>query len=322
MKKKALLILTFVFAIACLFAVAVSAVEIGGINYTLTKGVDGADNTANINSHKGKNLSVTEIYIPEYVEHEGEKYYVTSMSSTTFESTNITSVIFDKNCRVTVIPQWAFKGCTKLTYMELHDGITKISANAFEGDSKMRLASGILPSSLTSDIGGSAFKGCTSLGQSVLVFPAGMTEFLNDTGLQGVGVKTLVFQGKMTKVRLQYYGGLTVYFAANSVNDLNGNYVASHLENGVPYYTVAPAEKINGKNYTEKTNGTLTITAFSGNNNNSGGGTKTDANGNKIAPVNKNQDRLFFCNEDKVVFLIRNSAIAGDWSSYIAVYDT
>ena len=322
MKKRFLLIFSMAIILACLFVIAINATNIKGIDYTLTKGVDGADNTANINSHKNKTLSVTEIYIPEYVEHEGEKYYVTSMSSTTFESTNITSVIFDKNCRVTVIPQWAFKNCSKLIYMDLHDGITTISSDAFNGNTNMVRAGGALPASLTS-LAGSSFTNCKSHGITTLVVPAGVTEFASDTGLQHAGtITTIVFLGKMTKVSFQYYGNLTVYFAANSVNDLNGNYVDSRLENGVPYYTVSPVEQYDGKNYYVKSNGTLNITAFSGNNYNSSGNVKTDADGNKIAPANVNQDRFYFCKDDKVVYAIRNSNIAGNWNSYLAVYDT
>ncbi len=320
--KKFLLMLSLAIVLVCIFAISVSAVEIGGINYTLKKGEDGAENTASINGHKGKTLSVTDIVIPEYVEYEGEKYYVTSMSSSAFENTNITSVIFDKNSRITVISQWGFKGCANLTYMELHDGITTISSSAFEGDSKMKLASGILPKSLSTDIGSSAFKGCSSLGQSVLVFPAGVTEFKNDTGLQGVSVKTLVFQGKMTAVRLQYYSSITVYFAANSVNDLNGNYVTSFIDGGKPYYVYNRVEKVDGENYTVKADGTLTITAFTNNGANSSGNAKKDADGNGVAPVNASQDKFYFCSENKMVYLVRNNSIDGNWSSYFAAFDT
>ena len=323
MKKKLLLTLSLAFILVCVFVISVSAVEIGGINYTLKAGEDGAENTASINSHKGKTLSVTEIYIPEYVEYEGEKYYVTSLASTAFESTNITRVVFDKNSRVTVIPQWCFKACKSLTYMELPDSVTEICADAFNSNSQMVLASGVMPASLTKEIGSSAFKGCSNLGIDTLVFPEGFTSFTTDTGLQGCSsIKTIVFKGEMTKVRLQYYNGLTVYFAGNSIDDLNGKYINSYLEGTRPYYMVTPVEKYDGNSYYTKSDGSLTITAYSNNNNNSGGGTKTDADGNKVAPVNVNQDRYFFCNDNKVVYAIRNSAIAGDWNSYMAVYDT
>lgn len=322
MKKRFLLVFSMAIILACLFVISISAVNIGGIDYSLKLGTDGAENTANINSHKGKTLSVTDIRIPEYVEYEGVKYYVTSMSSTTFESTNITSVIFDENSRITVIPQWAFKGCSKLTYMDLHDGITTISADAFNGNANMVLAGGALPASLTS-IGTSAFKGCKSHGITTLVLPAGFTDFTTDTGLQESGtIKTMVFLGKMTKVRLQYYSDLAVYFAANSVSELNGNYLYSFMENGKPYYGVSLAEKYDGNNYYTKTDGTLTITAHSNNNNNSSGGAKTDANGNTVAPANVKQDRLYFCGDNKVVFAIRNNNIEGNWNSFLAVYDT
>ena len=286
MKRKIILTVSLVFVLACIFVISASAVEIGGIDYTLKAGENGAENTASVNSHKGKTLSVTDIVIPEYVEYEGERYYVTSMAATAFESTNITSVVFDKKTRVTVIPQWGFKGCSSLTYMELPDSITQICADAFYGNSKMKLASGVMPASLTEEIGSNAFKGCTSLGIDTVVFPKGFTSFTVDIGFQGCSsIKTLVFKGKMTKVRLQYYNGLSVYFGANSVDDLNGNYLNAFMENGRPYYMVTPVEKYDGNSYFTKSDGTLTITAFSNDNNNSSGGAKTDADGNKVAPA-------------------------------------
>ena len=319
---KRVILFTFLLSVlVCIFALCVSAVEIDGVSYTLTKGENGADNTATVNSHKNKTLEKTDIVIPEYVEYEGEKYYVTSMSSTTFESTNITSVIFDENCRITVIPQWAFKGCTKLTYMDLHDAITTISSDAFTGNINMVLAGGALPTSLTS-IAGNSFSSCRSHGITTLVVPEGVTEFVNDTGLQHAGtIKTIVFMGEMTKVSLQYYSDLSVYFAANSVNDLNAKYLYSFMEADRPYYGVSLAEKYDGNNYSTKTDGSWTISCYSNNNYNSSGGTKTDANGNTVAPVNVNQDIFYFCGDNKVAFAIRNSNIAGDWNSYLAVYD-
>lgn len=321
MKRRILLTLSLAFILVCVFVISVSAVEIGGINYTLKAGADGEENTASINSHKGKTLEITDIVIPEYVEYEGERYYVTSMSSTTFESSNITSVVFDKNSRVTVIPQWAFKNCSKLTYMELHDGITTISSDAFNGCTQMKLAGGALPASLTS-LAGSSFTNCKSHGITTLIVPAGVTEFVNDTGLQHARtIKTIVFLGKMTKVSFNYYGGLTVYFAQNSVNDLNGKYLNSFMENGRPYYMVTPVEKYDGNSFYTKNDGSLTITIYSGDNNNSCGNAKTDADGNKVAPANVNQDKYYFCNDDKVIYAIRNNNIAGNWNTYLAVYD-
>lgn len=320
MKKKLLILALMLTLLVCAFAISVSAVNIGGINYTLTKGEDGAENTASINAHKNnQSLTVTDIVIPEYVEHEGERYYVTSMSNSAFENTNITSVVFDKNSRIKVIPSWAFKSCANLTYVELSDGIEEIGSNAFQSSSNMKLASIFLPASLCKEIGASAFTGCQSL-DPIMVFPAGVTTFVNDTGLQGA-IRTLVFRGKMTTVSLRYYGSVNVYFAGNSYTDLAGNYVDSQLVDGVPYYTSVLSEKDNGNNYRVKT-GTLTITVFSNNGTNSSGNAKTDANGNTINRVHASQDKFYFCNDNKMCYLIRNYGIASTWDSYFAVFDT
>ena len=100
MKKKILLTLALALSLALLLAFTAFGVDIenNGLTYSLTQGENGADNTAKIKTHEGKTLSVTDIVIPEYVEYEGAKYYVTEMASFCFKNTNIATVRFDDNC--------------------------------------------------------------------------------------------------------------------------------------------------------------------------------------------------------------------------------
>ena len=319
--KKILLVLSLTLITMCLFAICANAVKIGEIDYTLTKGETEAENTAQIGNHKNKKFTNTEIFIPEYIEYEGEKYYVTSVANFTFELTNVTRIEFADNSRVKDVANGFAKYCSSLEYVKLHDGIERIGGEAFIGCGKMKLASNFLPSSLCNEIGTYAFKNCSSL-DSVLVFPEGFTSFTNDSGIQATPVNTLVFKGAMTDVHMRYFGKLNIYFANNSASDLNGNFVATQLIDNKPYYTVIPAEKINGNNYTQVTGKSLTIHSFSSTGVNSASGIYTDENGDKIAPVNANQDKLYFCKDDKIVYLVRNSNTTGGWTAFLAPFDT
>ena len=315
--KKLIVTVLLTLALALTLAVAVSAVSIGGINYTLTKGTDGEINTAKVDSHKGKTFTVTDIVIPEYVEYKDEKYYVTSLSSTLFEGTNITTVDIQSQ-RITVIPEHAFKNCQNLTSVIMPDSIEELCGYAFNGSSNLKL-NPVMPASLKKISGSYTFQSCSAL-EPYMVFPSGLTSFTNDTGLQSTPVKTLIFKGEMTAVRMQYFSKLNVYFLKNSVNDLNGNFVDTQLKDGVPYYTSKKAGE--EKAYTEVTGKTLTITAFSGTGTNSTSGNTTDANGNTITKVTYSQDRLYFCEEGTMCYLVRNSSLNGTWTSYFAPFET
>lgn len=109
------------------------------------------------------------------------EYKVINIMSSTFENTEITSVIIPnsieyiggsafskcKNLTSVTIPgsvkkigKWAFEGCSGLTSIELQDGVSEIGDKAFENCSS--LTSVTIPSSVTS-IGVDVFKGCNNL---------------------------------------------------------------------------------------------------------------------------------------------------------------
>ncbi|MBO5261427.1 MAG: leucine-rich repeat protein [Clostridia bacterium] len=134
MKKKLLLTLAIMALLVFVVSLSVSAASFtyDEVNYTLTKGATEEENTAEINSHKGKSFTDTVINIPAYIEYQGEKYYVTdSNSTTTFESTNVTEVYFHPDCKITRIRNYAFKNCKSLTKIVLPSKVEKLHWQAF-----------------------------------------------------------------------------------------------------------------------------------------------------------------------------------------------
>lgn len=130
MKKKILLILSMVAVLALLLAISVFAVDVtvNELSYTLIE--DGK--TATIQKHEGNTFSNTDIVIPEYIEYEGERYYVTKMAEYTFKNSNITTVRFDDNCGIKVIPTQAFYDCNSLTLIDFGQAkITTLGDYAF-----------------------------------------------------------------------------------------------------------------------------------------------------------------------------------------------
>ena len=140
MKKKLLISLAVMALLILAFSLSVSAATYvdGEVSYTLTKGATEEENIAKINSHKGKVFENTVITIPAYVVYEGEKYYVTdAVTDTTFESTNLTEVYFDKDCKITRIRNFTFKRCASLTKIVLPSRLEKIHWQAFFGCSSL-----------------------------------------------------------------------------------------------------------------------------------------------------------------------------------------
>ncbi len=133
MKKKIFLTFLLVAILACVFAVSICAasVTVDEITYNLKDGATEVQNTATIDSHKGTTFKNTVKTIPAYVEYEGEKYYVTDISDTALESTNLTEVYFDKDCQIKIIRSWSFKNCTSLKTIVLPSQLEEIKAQAF-----------------------------------------------------------------------------------------------------------------------------------------------------------------------------------------------
>ena len=140
-----------------------------------------SDSTVEIvKSDDYKNL--TEIVIPDTVEHYGKKYAVTSIDSWAFEycdslisvtipntitsidngtfysCTNLKSITIPGS--VTSIGEWAFVNCTSLTDVTISEGVTSIGGLAFRGCSS--LTSVVIPEGVT-NIGKLAFGECSGL---------------------------------------------------------------------------------------------------------------------------------------------------------------
>ncbi len=320
MFKKALLTIVAILTFSMLFALSVFAAEItvDGVTYTLTEGQDGIENTAKIKSHEGQTLSTTVITIPEYVESDGKIYYVTEMSSNCFKKTNITEVYFDDNCRVKTIPSSAFYDCNDLTLIDFGKAkITTIEGNAFGYSENLLFKDNKLPCAFTTFSGTQQFDNCWAM--TTLVFPESFTYFNTDTRIQQTNIVNLIFLGKMTNVFLGYnkkegLGGMNVYLCQNTSDELNGSCVETTIYNNAPYY-----KNVSGA-YTEKTDGTLTF-VWSSNNANSSG-TSTTIDSYKYSLVNTSQDKIYFCGDDRVSFIVRTSGISGGWTSgYVATYD-
>ena len=140
MKKKIIFTLTVLALLVFVLSLSVSAATYkdGEVSYTLTEGETEDDNVATINNHKGKIFATTVITIPAYIEYEGEKYYVTDSNVTNcFESTNLTEVYFDPDCRITRMRNHAFKNCKSLTTVVLPSKLEKIHWQAFSGCSNL-----------------------------------------------------------------------------------------------------------------------------------------------------------------------------------------
>ncbi|MBO4983096.1 MAG: leucine-rich repeat protein [Clostridia bacterium] len=303
--------------LALLLAISVFAVDVtvNELSYTLIE--DGK--TATIKKHEGNTFSNTDIVIPEYIEYEGERYYVTKMAEYTFKNSNITTVRFDDNCGIKVIPKQAFSSCDSLTLIDFGQAqITTLGEEAFSNSKQLVFKDNKLPVAFQEFSSIYQFKNCT--GMTTLVFPETFTYFNTDTNIQSSGVYNLVFLGKMTHVYLKYskkesLGGFNIYLCNNTISELNGDYVNdTTIYNNEPYF-----KNVRGE-YTTKTDGTLTF--LLSNNNQNSNTPQATINDVKYSRVNKSQDRIYFCKENKVSYVVRTDILSGGWTKgYFATYD-
>ena len=139
-------------SLSVLLTQSMLAVEIDGIFYYL----NAETKQATVVKNYGAYLSFDEIIIPEFVEHEGTAYSVTSLEDKVFEDcSGLTSVTIGNS--VTSIGWCAFRGCSGLTSVTIPNSVTSIGDQAFEGCSG--LTSVTIGNSVTS-IGGYAFGLC------------------------------------------------------------------------------------------------------------------------------------------------------------------
>ena len=124
MKKKLLLITLLVALFACIFAVAVSAEEVGGIYYTL----DNTNLTATVNTENVTKCELTDVNIPEKIKVGDIEYTVTAIAGKAFGSQNasqgnskVVSVTVPKT--VTSIGSYAFANCVNITTVKCYSPV-------------------------------------------------------------------------------------------------------------------------------------------------------------------------------------------------------
>lgn len=172
---------------------------------------------------------------------------ITEIDSRKFEGfTNLTSVTFAENSKLTTIGEFAFYQCTSLTNIDIPDSVTTIEQQAFNSCSSLEsveisenatqllestfyqctsLKSVIIPDSVTI-VGMSVFSGCTNL-ESVKI-GAGMTE-IGAFMFNRCGFTSIVIPAKITKIGAGAFGESkleTVYYTGSEGDwsDINIDY--------------------------------------------------------------------------------------------------
>ena len=154
-------ILTIVFAIlsmCCLFSIAISAVDIDGVDYTLTESASG--NTA-IVSTENKKMQTKNVVIPKVVTYGGESYTVTTIARQAFEAnTSIETLVIEADLGATGLKDYAFSQCSNLKQITLPSSLTVIPGRCFRQCTSLTEIT--LPSNLQ-ELGSCAFWKCTGL---------------------------------------------------------------------------------------------------------------------------------------------------------------
>ena len=239
--------------------------------------------------------------------------------------TSLSSINLENCTKLKTLGGSAFNGCTSLRKLALPDSIETIGAQAFYKIGEFELASDYLPKNLTS-IGTHFLSGCTVVNE-VLYFPEGLTDMsaswhFND-GFSSKTEMTLVFFGKMTNVNLANAGltawtdsgskkSLTIVFAQNTFDELNGDFVQIVDYNGNQGYISKNGDGT--APYTNFANGTLTV-ALCNNNPNTYSTLGTDANGNTVCATSNAPATLVFCGSETVEYCysVRNNHTDKGW---------
>ena len=220
MKKKLLLIVAMIAVLVCLFAISVSATQIGDLHYTLTDStsVEGYDGTAQL-STDNKTITISEVVIPSTVTYEEKTYLVTSIVSNAFQNNkNITSIEIPAS--ITVFNGNSFSGTSniaKVNYTGTLEEWCKIKFN-YAGSTPLNyskdlyingelLTSLVVPETVTS-ISGWNFYNCKSL--TSVVIHAGVTSIGGD-----------VFNACSNITSVEYKGTLEQWYS--SISFVNGN---------------------------------------------------------------------------------------------------
>ena len=125
MKKKLFLALAISVLFACLFALGISAVDVGGIDYTFS----GTEATV---SASNKNIAKENVVIPATVTNEGVSYTVTKIAAEAFYgNTTIKTLTFENIANIKSIGTSAFRDCSALTGTYSFTGLKEIGYHAF-----------------------------------------------------------------------------------------------------------------------------------------------------------------------------------------------
>ena len=225
-------ILTIVFAIlsmCCLFSIAASAVEIDGVDYTLTESDSG--NTAAV-SIANKKMQTKDVVIPQTVTYEGKTYTVTTIVRQAFEAnTSIETLVIEANLGATGLKGYAFSQCSSLKQVTLPSSLTVIPERCFKQCTS--LTEFTLPSNLQ-ELGSCAFWKCTGL--TSIDIPASVTE-ISDKVFEGcTGLKSVKSASPVIGERM-FYGCKAVESAtftnATSIGSLAFHYFGVKNGNGV-----------------------------------------------------------------------------------------
>ena len=220
MGKKILLTIAIIVVLTCLFAIGVSAENIGGIEYTLNS----ANKTATFAASNRTDCTLTRVIIPETVKgSDGETYTVTAIADRSIghqdqgEGNSYIEYLYIPKTVTSIGAQLA-RNCDNLKEVKIDASVTKLSAGDFWSCNALEVLdlSGMknlttldqitsatpnlktvkLPSSLKT-IGGKAFQSCGSL--TSIVLPSGLTTIGSNT-FQSTKIQTLVLPATLTSV--------------------------------------------------------------------------------------------------------------------------
>ena len=247
--------------------------------------------------------------------------------------TALSSINLENCTSLKILGASLFNGCTSLNYINLPDSIEEIQDYVFYKMGDIEFASDYLPKNLKTigsydreSFNSHFLSGCILVNET-LYFPEGFTslhaKYAFNDGFTPNTHTTLVFLGKMTEVnisnvQLTYwtnYGSkkpLTLVFAQNTYDELNGDFVQIVDYNGTQGYISKNGD--GSAPYTNYANGTLTV-KLSNNDPNSYNKLGTDANGNTVCATSNAPATLIFCGSETVEYCysVRNNHSDKGW---------
>ena len=110
---------------------AFNSIEINGVYYNLS----GKTKTAEVTNSPNRYSGYDDIIIPETVEYQGTIYQVTQIGDEAFKASNILSISIPEG--ITIIGNYAFANCRKLSSVVLPNSVQDIGRNAFTACTKL-----------------------------------------------------------------------------------------------------------------------------------------------------------------------------------------